>query len=97
MKTYARIMGIVVAVVLCLGVFLADAQAGNTARIAVSCRIPALLEMDVEAVDAKIAAAEIQKAEGKNYAQKEDRAITKQLIADSATEGAVTLYSFYER
>ena len=59
-------------------------EAGNTARVSVSARIPALLEMDTEQSEIEAAKAEI-------------RDTTKRLCVQEERLTEAKLYSFYER
>ncbi len=84
MKKTMIITNVLVIILLGCALMASAVEAGNTARVSVSARIPALLEMDTEQSEIEAAKAEI-------------RDTTKRLCVQEERLTEAKLYSFYER
>ncbi|MFC1704402.1 hypothetical protein ACFL1E_06455 [Candidatus Omnitrophota bacterium] len=102
MKKHSITITVVLIALMTYGMFLAKAEAASKASIGVSCRIPSLLQMDARENSIEAARAEIKNTSKKMCVQEEGvdtpyKTAGYHVMAQSAKDDAVTLYSFYER
>ena len=101
MKTKTVVTLVLITAVCCFGICITRAEAGNTARVSVSCRIPSLLEMKTDRDTLAAAGQERMDASSRVCVQEEAAQAQKQpqapqLMVERAHDSA-KLYSFYER
>ena len=94
-KGQKTIMLMILMTFILAGLFIANVEAGNTVSVAVSCRIPTLIEMDVDSNNIESGKIEIEDIAANLCVQEETKTIYTSETRES--EDSAVLYSFYEK
>ena len=94
-KRQGTIMLITLMTFIFASLFIANAEAGNTVSVAVSCRIPTLIEMNADSNNVESGKIETENIAANLCVQEETKTIYTSETRKSGN--SAVLYSFYEK
>jgi len=101
-KTYKTMMKALVILIM-FSIFITGAEAGDSMRVAVSCVIPSLLEMNLEPENIASTSEKADKTADRICVEQENKIASQEsqpstLVSENTSEEtSLKLYSFYEK